>query len=171
MEESMSIEKVYKPKFWPNGWRLLKLTESPEEGDFYWSKKVGYWVAIAKFGDECPTYLPVIRRENPLPTIKEYICLLEDVGSGKVTGTFAGNPELKEACRFADLVLDKVPIIIEMAASGCVSGTFNDWPQLRQGCIDVAKALSMRQSVEERRSGRSPISASPCCLSRRSGSS
>jgi hypothetical protein len=167
----MCIEKAYKPKFWPKGWRLLKLTESPEKGDFYWSKKVRYWVAVAKFGDECPRFLPVIRRENPLMTDNEYIQLLSDVGSGKITGTFAGIPELKEACRFAYLVLDKVPVIIDMAAAGCVSGNFNEWPQLKQGCTDVAKALSMRQSAEERYSGRSPISASPCCLPRRSGPS
>jgi hypothetical protein len=167
----MSIEKVYHPKCVPEDWRILKLTEPAEVGDFYWSKKVGYWLQIKDVDNEFPRFLPVIRRENPLPTENEYIRLLYDVSKGKVTGTFAGIPELKEAFRYAFLVLDEVPLFVEMAIGGCVSGHFNEWDQLRPGCRHVAEALSLRQGTTKRDAGRSPISASLCGLPRRSGSS
>jgi hypothetical protein len=183
MEKSMKTNKIeitkgrpkeyatYTPKFMPKDWRLLRLTEPVEVGDFYWSKSKKHWVGITNADNEFPRYLPVIRREDALRTVCDHIATLKGVGDSTINGTFAGNPEVQEACRFACWILDEVPIIIDMSQDGCVSGDFNEWPQLRPGCRDVAEALSLRQSAEERDSGRSPISASQCCIPRRFGSS
>lgn len=53
---------TYKPKFWPQGWRQVKLDEPLLEGDYYWSPSRRYWIAITDFDNEFPRYLPVIRR-------------------------------------------------------------------------------------------------------------
>jgi hypothetical protein len=53
---------IYMPKFVPKGWRILRLTEPVEEGDFYWSKSSSCWLKLERLDIEFPRFLPVIRR-------------------------------------------------------------------------------------------------------------